>query len=256
MILICQCAIIAPCQARSKSRRSVSNTRGTGRSAGASACTLADGDIGCLLGPIGCGKTTVLRCIAGLEPVQGGEIRLDGQVVSRPGMTAASRGAPRGLRVPGLRALPAPERRRQRRLRPARPGGAASARRASTSCWRGRPGRPRGTSIRTSSPAGSSSAWRSRARSRRGRSCCCSTSPSPTSTSSCASGFRIEVRAILKRTRHHRAAGHPRPARGVRDGRLRRRDERRRASSSGIRPTRSTTARRRASSPTSSARAC
>jgi iron(III) transport system ATP-binding protein len=50
--------------------------------------SLAEGDIGCLLGPSGCGKTTVLRCIAGLEPVQGGAIRLHGQVVSRPGMTA------------------------------------------------------------------------------------------------------------------------------------------------------------------------
>jgi iron(III) transport system ATP-binding protein len=50
--------------------------------------TLAEGDIGCLLGPSGCGKTTVLRCIAGLEPVQGGEIRLRGATVSRPGMTA------------------------------------------------------------------------------------------------------------------------------------------------------------------------
>jgi iron(III) transport system ATP-binding protein len=50
--------------------------------------SLADGDIGCLLGPSGCGKTTVLRCIAGLEPVQSGEIRLHGQVMSRPGRTA------------------------------------------------------------------------------------------------------------------------------------------------------------------------
>ena len=50
--------------------------------------TLAEGDIGCLLGPSGCGKTTVLRCIAGLEPVQDGEIRLQGKVVSRPGHTA------------------------------------------------------------------------------------------------------------------------------------------------------------------------
>jgi iron(III) transport system ATP-binding protein len=49
---------------------------------------LEDGEIGCLLGPSGCGKTTVLRCIAGLEPVQGGEIRLHGQVTSRPGYTA------------------------------------------------------------------------------------------------------------------------------------------------------------------------
>ena len=49
---------------------------------------LAEGEIGCLLGPSGCGKTTVLRCIAGLEHIQGGEIRLHGDVVSRPGHTA------------------------------------------------------------------------------------------------------------------------------------------------------------------------
>jgi iron(III) transport system ATP-binding protein len=48
---------------------------------------LAEGEIGCLLGPSGCGKTTALRCIAGLEPVHEGEIRLRGQVVSRPGFT-------------------------------------------------------------------------------------------------------------------------------------------------------------------------
>ncbi|WP_303785016.1 ABC transporter ATP-binding protein [Azovibrio restrictus] len=43
------------------------------------------GQIACLLGPSGCGKTTLLRCIAGFEEVAGGEIRLHGQVVSRPG---------------------------------------------------------------------------------------------------------------------------------------------------------------------------
>lgn len=43
---------------------------------------LPQGTIGCLLGPSGCGKTTVLRAVAGFEPVLGGEIRLDGQVVS------------------------------------------------------------------------------------------------------------------------------------------------------------------------------
>ncbi|RZA11654.1 MAG: ABC transporter ATP-binding protein, partial [Lysobacteraceae bacterium] len=47
--------------------------------------TLARGSIGCLLGPSGCGKTTVLRAIAGFEGVQAGEIRLDGECVSRPG---------------------------------------------------------------------------------------------------------------------------------------------------------------------------
>jgi iron(III) transport system ATP-binding protein len=45
---------------------------------------LPQGSIGCLLGPSGCGKTTVLRAVAGFEPVLGGEIRLDGQLVSAP----------------------------------------------------------------------------------------------------------------------------------------------------------------------------
>ena len=49
---------------------------------------LQDGEIGCLLGPSGCGKTTVLRCIAGLEAIRAGEIRLHGEVVSRPGYVA------------------------------------------------------------------------------------------------------------------------------------------------------------------------
>ncbi len=37
-----------------------------------------------LLGPSGCGKTTTLRCIAGLERLDGGQITLDGQVVNAP----------------------------------------------------------------------------------------------------------------------------------------------------------------------------
>src|SRR5690606_32873863 len=40
--------------------------------------SLAPGDIGCLLGASGCGKTTVLRAIAGFEPVQAGSIDVDG----------------------------------------------------------------------------------------------------------------------------------------------------------------------------------
>ena len=44
---------------------------------------LRRGEIGCLLGTSGCGKTTVLRCIAGFEPVVAGEIWLNGVLVSR-----------------------------------------------------------------------------------------------------------------------------------------------------------------------------
>ncbi len=46
---------------------------------------LESGTIACLLGPSGCGKTTLLRCIAGFEDIAGGEIRLHGEPVSRPG---------------------------------------------------------------------------------------------------------------------------------------------------------------------------
>lgn len=47
------------------------------------------GDIGCLLGSSGCGKTTTLRAIAGFEPVHEGEITLAGEVISRAGFTLA-----------------------------------------------------------------------------------------------------------------------------------------------------------------------
>ena len=45
---------------------------------------VARGQTYTLLGPSGCGKTTTLRCIAGLERLDGGEISLDGAVVDSP----------------------------------------------------------------------------------------------------------------------------------------------------------------------------
>ena len=44
--------------------------------------TLKKGEIGCLLGESGCGKTTVLRCIAGFEAIQSGSIRINGSIMS------------------------------------------------------------------------------------------------------------------------------------------------------------------------------
>ena len=44
---------------------------------------LRRGETAVILGPSGCGKSTLLRCINALEPIQGGEIRLDGQVIDR-----------------------------------------------------------------------------------------------------------------------------------------------------------------------------
>ncbi|MGH6684195.1 MAG: ABC transporter ATP-binding protein [Pseudolabrys sp.] len=43
-----------------------------------------EGEFVTLLGPSGCGKTTTLRCIAGLERPDGGEIRIDGDLVAAP----------------------------------------------------------------------------------------------------------------------------------------------------------------------------
>ncbi len=43
------------------------------------------GEILCLLGPSGDGKTTLLRLVAGLEPLQAGRIEIGGEVVAEPG---------------------------------------------------------------------------------------------------------------------------------------------------------------------------
>ena len=46
--------------------------------------TLAPGRITALLGPSGCGKSTLLRLIAGLEPLDGGEIRYGDALIASP----------------------------------------------------------------------------------------------------------------------------------------------------------------------------
>ncbi len=44
--------------------------------------SLQAGAICCLLGPSGCGKTTALRCMGGFERITGGEVRIEGAVMS------------------------------------------------------------------------------------------------------------------------------------------------------------------------------
>ena len=48
---------------------------------------LEPGEIGCLLGASGCGKTTALRAVAGFEPLVRGQISAGSQQLSRPGWT-------------------------------------------------------------------------------------------------------------------------------------------------------------------------
>jgi iron(III) transport system ATP-binding protein len=50
--------------------------------------TLERGEIGCVVGGSGCGKTTLLRAIAGFVPVEHGTIAIGGVVVSGPHFTA------------------------------------------------------------------------------------------------------------------------------------------------------------------------
>ena len=50
--------------------------------------TLKPGEIVCLLGESGSGKSTALRVAAGIQPVHAGAVRINGQVVSAPGATA------------------------------------------------------------------------------------------------------------------------------------------------------------------------
>jgi multiple sugar transport system ATP-binding protein len=43
---------------------------------------IAHGEFVVFVGPSGCGKSTLLRMVAGLEPISGGEVRIDGAVVN------------------------------------------------------------------------------------------------------------------------------------------------------------------------------
>lgn len=45
--------------------------------------TVEKGEVVVVIGPSGCGKSTFLRCINALEPIQGGEILLNGEAIKR-----------------------------------------------------------------------------------------------------------------------------------------------------------------------------
>lgn len=45
--------------------------------------TVRKGEVVVIVGPSGCGKSTLLRCINGLEPIQAGEISLNGESINK-----------------------------------------------------------------------------------------------------------------------------------------------------------------------------
>lgn len=50
---------------------------------------IAAGEVTAVVGPSGCGKTTLLYAIDGLLPLSGGQMLIDGQVVTKPGRDRA-----------------------------------------------------------------------------------------------------------------------------------------------------------------------
>ena len=168
--------------------RAVSHEYGGRRNLDGVSLRLEKGTIGCLVGPSGAGKTSVLRCIAGFEDICGGEILANDKVLSRPGLTVAPEHRQFGMvfqdyaLLPhlkvldnvlfGLHALPRSER-RARALEVIEIVGLEDVL----------------TSYPRELSGDSSNAWLWRVRLRRGRACCCSTSHFQISMSNYASTY-------------------------------------------------------------------
>ena len=147
---------------------------------------VAEGDVVCLIGASGCGKSTLLKCANLIEPISAGRILLEGEEITSedtdpdrvrrhigivfqafnlfPHMNVLANVTLAPRRVLGMPQRAAEERARELL---ARFGLAEKAR-----------------STRTGSPAGSSSARRSRGRSPCSRACSCSTRSRARSTRS------------------------------------------------------------------------
>ncbi|MEZ0169364.1 ABC transporter ATP-binding protein [Microvirga sp. TS319] len=62
--------------------RQVSKSYGAARIIAGVNLPIENGEFVVLVGPSGCGKSTLLRMIAGLEPISGGELVIDGEIVN------------------------------------------------------------------------------------------------------------------------------------------------------------------------------
>ena len=126
------------------------------------------GEIIAIIGRSGSGKSTMLRCVNGLEPIQGGTRRVRRHRGERSRHRPAQAAPACRHRVPELQSLPASLGREEHHAGAQGGEGHAARRGARNSPRRccARSGSPRrSTPIPTSSRAASSSAWRSPARS-------------------------------------------------------------------------------------------
>ena len=136
------------------------------------------GEIIAIIGRSGSGKSTMLRCVNGLEPIQGGTVAFDGTVVNDPGTDLRKLRQHVGIVFQSFNLFPHLSVEKNITLAPkvvkGVPPAEARATRRSRCCARSAWPR-RSTPIPTSSRAASSSAWRSPARWPCSRSSCCST---------------------------------------------------------------------------------
>ena len=82
--------------------------------------TVAAGSTTAVVGSSGCGKTTLLRLVAGFETPDAGTVTIAGRQVASPERSVAPASPQRRLRRAGRRAVPAPDRRTEHRVRAVR----------------------------------------------------------------------------------------------------------------------------------------
>ena len=191
---------------------------------------VAAGEVVAVTGPSGSGKSTLLGLLAGLDTPSAGSITVDGVEVTRLGEAELARFRRRtiGFVFQSYHLIPTLTAARER-------GGSAGARRVLPSRWRPpgacstRSASPSGPiTIRRSSPAASSSAWRSRARWRWRRRCCWPTSrrgtwtrpPEATSSTCCSRSTASAGSTLLLVTHDAALAARAGRAIALRDGRL------------------------------------
>ena len=129
--------------------------------------TVGEHEAVALIGASGSGKSTLLRCIDLLEEIDDGDIFLDGEAITVPGMDPVPIRRRLGLVFQAFNLFPHMKVIDNVVLGAVRAQGMAQAQareagHGAAGALRAR--RPRATRTRTSSPAGSSSGWRSPAR--------------------------------------------------------------------------------------------